>query len=353
MKKTVDVAIIGGGIIGNTIAFFLAKEGLSIALYEAEKISSGTTKAAAGMLGAHSEYIGNNDFYSFARESQNLYWDVKTEVEELSGIEFELATGGILQYQYNPSKNALHSAGRHLTANEIKQAIPYANVPEQGGILFKEDIHVHPEQTCKAFSKAAQSLGVNLYEHTAVRSIQNELITTEDGSVAAKNIVVTAGIGSQTLLPLKMSTVKGQCLKLNGEGVNLPYTLFYEGTYMLQRADNSIVVGATMEFNYHKGITEEGEAQLLNIAENFLHQSSRLPILDQWYGFRPKTVDDLPYIGKMPGENNVYIATGHFRNGILLAPATAKMITDLIKGNAIPKERLHIFDPQRGLGIEV
>ncbi|MFK4998516.1 FAD-dependent oxidoreductase [Bacillus sp. N9] len=70
-------------------------------------------------------------------------------------------------------------------------------------------------------------------------------------------------------------------------------------------------------------------------------------MIDRWYGFRPKTVDDLPYIGMMPAENNVYAATGHFRNGILLAPATAKMITDLVIGNKVSEMWTNVFDPAR------
>ena len=86
-----------------------------------------------------------------------------------------------------------------------------------------------------------------------------------------------------------------------------------------------------------------------DIAERFIPGLSRLPVLNQWAGLRPKTVDELPYIGQVPGKENMYIAAGHFRNGILLAPATACMIRDLIIGNEVNTERIEAFDPKRGI----
>ncbi|CAM3952621.1 FAD-dependent oxidoreductase [Lederbergia lenta] len=348
MTQSVDVAIIGGGIIGNTVAYFLAKEGLSVAILEAAKIASGSTKAAAGMLGAHSEFTGNSAFYSFAKESQYLYERIRSEVEKLSGIAFEHTKGGILQFNHQKGE-PIHFKGKHILPEVIRRSIPNVNVPQDGGFLFTEDIHIHPIKTCYAFSYAARALGVSIYENTPVFSIDEDVIQTPSFELQANHIVITAGIESRSLLPLHLSGVKGQCMKLEAPGVTLPYTLFYEGTYMLQRVDGTLVVGATMELDDSEGITADGQESLALIAESFLHGSSQFKVLDRWYGFRPKTIDDLPYIGLIPNSTNVYVATGHFRNGILLAPATAKLIKDFILKNDISEEFLTAFNPGRGI----
>ena len=95
--------------------------------------------------------------------------------------------------------------------------------------------------------------------------------------------------------------------------------------------------------------TVAGHLALNDIADRFIPGLSRLPVLNRWAGLRPKTVDELPYIGRVPGKENMYIAAGHFRNGILLAPATACMIRDLIIGHEVNRERIEAFDPKRGI----
>lgn len=349
MPQNVDVVIIGGGIIGCSIAYYAAKAGLSVGLVESSRIAQGTTCAAGGMLGAHSEYL-NDQFYSFARESQALYEEFRHE----SGIDIDYTTGGIIQFAMSDEERVKLSRwndAAYLSPEQIYERMPYITSPTFGCYLFEEDVHVHPEKTARAFCQAAEQLGATIIQSRPV----NEIETIRGGyrilDWNAKHVVIAGGVASGTLIPgLQMTAVKGQCMQLDGMGMQLRYTLFHQGCYIVPRSDGSLVVGATME----PGVTDlettaAGHLALHDIAERFIPGLSGFPIVKRWAGLRPKTVDDLPYIGRVPGKENMYVAAGHFRNGILLAPATACLIRDLIIGNEVHTERLETFDPKRGI----
>lgn len=353
MSQQVDVIVIGGGIIGCSIAYYLAKEGLSVHLVERDKIAQGTTRAAGGMLGAHSEYL-NDTFYSFARQSQALYKDFKRDKD----ADICYTTGGIVQFACSEEERIALSHWTnavYLSTEQVRKRIPHVAPPAFGGYLFEEDVHVHPEKTCLAFCTAAKHLGATVSEQASV----DEITSLHDGYqirigtsfITAKHLVIAGGSASAKLVPgLQMTAVKGQCVQLNGMGMQLPYTLFHKGCYVIPRPGGTFVIGATMEQGLTDlQITDAGNLALNAIAEHFIPGLSRLPVLNRWAGLRPKTVDDLPYIGQVPGNKNMYIAAGHFRNGILLAPATACLIRDLIIGNEVNTERIKAFDPKRGI----
>jgi glycine oxidase len=349
MSQQVDVVVIGGGIIGCSIAYYLAKEGLSVHLLERNKIAKGTTRAAAGMLGAHSEYL-NETFYSFACESQALYKEFQRD------FDIGYTTGGIVQFSHSIEEQLALSRWNNavcLSAEQLCERIPHVASSAFGAYLFKEDVHVHPEKACLAFCEAAKSLGAAVSEQAQVDEITalHGGYQVHNGSsvITAQHVVITGGAASSELIPgLQMTAVKGQCMQLDAMGLRLPYTLFYKGCYVVPRPDGTLVVGATMEHGITDlQTTDAGNLALNAIAERFIPGLSHHPVVNRWAGMRPKTVDDLPYIGQVPGKENMYIAAGHFRNGILLAPATACLIRDLIIGNEVNTERIEAFDPKR------
>ncbi|WP_342539545.1 glycine oxidase ThiO [Sporosarcina sp. FSL K6-1540] len=353
MSQPVDVVVIGGGIIGCSTAYYLAKEGLSVHLVERDKIAQGTTRAAGGMLGAHSEYL-NDTFYSFAQESQVLY----SEFQRDAGADFGYTAGGIVQFACSEEERIALSRWKnavHLSAEQVRERIPHVAPPAFGAYLFEEDVHVHPEKACLAFCAAAKNLGATISEQATVDEITllhgGYQIRIASSIINAKHLVIASGAASTKLVSgLQMTAVKGQCMQLNAVGMQLPYTLFHKGCYVIPRSGGTLVIGATMEYGHTDlQITDAGNLALSAIAERFIPGLSRLPVMNRWAGLRPKTVDDLPYIGRIPGNENMYIAAGHFRNGILLAPATACLIRDLIIGNEVNTERIKAFDPKRGI----
>ncbi|MGX9136103.1 glycine oxidase ThiO [Rummeliibacillus sp. JY-2-4R] len=360
MKKNFEVVIIGGGIIGSSIAYYLAKEKMDVALFEAGKIGSKSTSAAAGMLGAHSECEGDMDvFFPFARSSQQAYSGLKEELYESSGIDLQYRRGGILKLAYtNTDKDELYKILSQPTAKwlepadvlEMEHAVTQDIV---GAAYIEDDVNVLPIGVCHAFAKSAQMLGASLFEFTSVLQIKNNdgsyLIQTTAGEIEAKYVVVASGVWSskffeQLGLSHQVTPVKGECLSVIDENSVLNHTLFHDGYYIVPRNNGRLVVGATMiEKDWNERVSLAGIESLIAKAKRMLPAVADMKIASNWAGLRPQTFDQRPFIGQHPEEERILFATGHYRNGILLAPATGQMIRDLILKRDIKKEWVEAF----------
>lgn len=351
-----DIAIIGGGMIGCSLAYYLSKAGLHVEVFEENKIAQGTTKAAGGMLGAHSEYIDEH-FYSFARMSQELYKQFTVD----SIKPFDYTVGGIIQYMANEHEIDHFKRWEHakfISRQSFQEQFPLLTTPSYGAYLFEDDVHVHPEKTCFAFYHSAKALGASFHEQTKIKAIEHSengvYIQTNEEEIFTQKVVIASGIGTQTFLPdLQLSATKGQCVQLQANGHSLPFTLFEEGTYVISRPDHTFVIGATMEDDTDDLHTNlQGMQELQEISKRFSPLFTTLPIIRHWAGLRPKSVDGLPYIGQVPNQKNVYVASGHFRNGVLLAPATAVLIKKMLLNEYVNPEWKHAFRIERGIKNE-
>ena len=156
-------------------------------------------------------------------------------------------------------------------------------------------------------------------EHVKVDKITEAddryIIQSGTSTITANHVVVAGGSLSPQIIPgLQMTTVKGQCMQFDAKNIKLPYTLFHKGCYVVPRPDSTIVVGATMEEHITDlCTTKKGTSQLHAIAESFIPGLSRLPMLRHWAGLRPKTIDELPYVGRIAEKKNMFLAAGHFR----------------------------------------
>lgn len=363
MKKNVEVVVIGGGIIGCSIAYHLAKEKMDVALIESRQIAGKTTRAAAGMLGAHSEYDDAEVFYPFARQSQMAYAQLEEEIRELSGMDIGLVQGGILKLAYSETdKEAISSILPLPTvtwqeAEEVRKQVSNISTAILGAAYIKDDVQVLPAQACRGFSKSAQTLGASIYEYTEVLDIQHRggsyLLKTTGGDVACKYVVVANGLWSgrffsQLGIKHEVIPVKGQCLSVRNRGIPLKYTLFHDHSYIVPRNNGNLVIGATMEENEWDETPNLGGAEVLIAkAKTMLPGVTDLEIDSFWAGLRPKTFDNRPFIGQHPEQDGILFATGHFRNGILMAPATGQMIRDLILGRDVREEWVQAFKIDR------
>ncbi|WP_071459574.1 glycine oxidase ThiO [Bacillus massilinigeriensis] len=367
MEKSCEVAVIGGGIIGCSIAYHLAKEKVNTALLESGTIGGKATNAAAGMLGAHSECDDMEVFFPFARNSQLAYRKYAKDLREISGIDIRLTTGGIIKLAYTKeelkeqSTLLLLPSVEPLSLSEIKDRIPDINNAVIGGVYIADDVHVHPLQTCRAFARSSMRLGAHIYENTPVVDIKKEgtgfLIRTPSGDIKASYVVIAAGIWSGKFLEAagishRMTPVKGQCMAVRGEGMVLDQTLFHKHSYVVPRSDGTLVIGATMEEDdWSESPTVGGITQITQLAEKFFRNPRDMKVDAIWTGLRPATFDKKPYIGFHPENRKIIFATGHFRNGILLAPATGKMVSRMILGKEIKKEWLEAFKVDRLLNL--
>ena len=364
MSQKFDVAIIGGGIIGCSIAYYLAKENMKVALFEGNQIGSKSTGAAAGMLGAHSECDEDFDvFFPFARSSQYAYSQLIGELKQMSGIDIGYRKGGILKLAYNEAdKNRLQSMLSQPTVQWLDKEAVWEMEPDVsssllGAAYIEEDVNLMPSAVCQAFAKSAQILGASLFEFSPVQDIQKQnesfLIHTATGHVEAKQVVVASGVWSTTFfkqlgLDHQVTPVKGECLSVIDEKAALKHTLFHEHYYIVPKNDGRLVIGATMlENDWNESVSLGGIETLIAKAKTMLPTIADMKLDSFWSGLRPQTFDQKPFIGHHPEEEGILFATGHYRNGILLAPATGQMIRDLILKKNIKNEWVEGFKIDR------
>lgn len=342
---TSDVLIIGGGIIGLASAVELKLRGTNVTVI-CRDFTTAASHAAAGMIAPDAEKITNPAMLSLCMRSRALYPEWITKLEELTGLNTGYWPCGILAPVYQQQEHQGKSISTNcqspsywLDQNTIKQYQPGLGTDVIGGWWYPEDGQVDNRALIKVLRLVAESLGVKFQDGVTVEAIcqqQREVIgvLTNTGLLRADHYLLAAGAWSNQLLPLPVRPRKGQMLSLRvPEFVSeLPLTrvLFGENIYIVPRRDRSIILGATSEdVGFITDNTPAGIQSLLAAATRLYPQLADYPIQEIWWGFRPFTPDELPILGNSNCKN-LTLATGHYRNGILLAPVTAKLIADLI-----------------------
>jgi glycine oxidase len=360
MRSNYEAVVIGGGIIGCAIAYYLAKEKMDVAVVEGGRIGEQTTAAAAGMLGAHSESNGDfSVFFPFARKSQQAYIELKDDLYALSGVDIGYREGGILKLAFSErEKQHLSPLLKRPTVQwmddkKVKEMEPNIASDILGAAYIRDDASVMPDQTCEAFSKSAQVLGASIFENNYVYSIEkkgmNYSVRTANGDLEAKYVVLATGVFSNGLfknlgIEEELSPVKGESLIVHHEKPILKHTLFHDGSYIVPRNNGKLVIGATMvENDWSNNVSLQGMNFLIEKAKSLLPEAGDLKIDAVSAGLRPATFDERPFIGAHPTEEGIFIACGHFRNGILLAPATGQMIRDFILGKEMDEKLVEAF----------
>ncbi|MFN5861168.1 MAG: FAD-dependent oxidoreductase, partial [Pseudanabaena sp.] len=208
-----------------------------------------------------------------------------------------------------------------------------------GSLWLPEDGQVNNRKLTQALLTAARSLsikileGVNVYQIVRDHQRDHQRVThldTSVGKLQSDRYVLATGAWTRSLLPLPVKPIKGQMLSVFDRDRQLQRVIYAPSCYIVPRQDGTIVIGATVEDKgFEQGITAVGITQLLNRAISVYPAIANMPITETWWGFRPYAPDEIPILGASDYENLV-LATGHYRNGILFAPITAKLISDFI-----------------------
>jgi len=367
MSKHYDVGIVGGGIIGQSIAYQLAKEGISVLVLDRHKGGSGATSAAAGMLGANSELEQNDAFFQFAKESQRQYHLLQDELSNFSQIHIQLVDKGMYKVALSQEeaialKNAVqhHETLEWHTRETVLNHEPSVSSEIEGALHIPEDGHVSPKHVCEAFTKSASLLGATFIENAPVQSIKKAsvndyLLGTPQGDFTCNKVVIANGVWSgyffkQLGLPNRMKPVKGECLAVKSNTLHLEKTIFYDHCYIVPKGDGRFVVGATMvENDWSTTPSLGGIHALIEKVSPLVPGISSAQLISTWAGLRPQSEDGKPYIGVHPEDDNILFATGHYRNGILLAPKTGTMIRDFILKKKIDENYVRAFSVTRNL----
>jgi glycine oxidase ThiO len=331
MTKVAEVIVIGGGIIGLSIALELRWRGLQVIVLT-QDYQTAAANAAAGMLAPQAEEIAPGALLDLCTFSRSLYADWTAKLTMTTGLETGYWECGILAPRY---VRPVDSQLTWYTREELVSHLPTDNLAAEvvGGYWFETDGQVDNRALYKSLQVAAASAGVRVQTGVTItaQDLQN-LSQGVDGLVADRYILAT-GAWSQELLPVPVVPRKGQLIALQvppGEDLPLNTVLFGTEIYIVPRRDGRIVIGATSEdVGFAAGNTSEGIAGLFDRAIRLCPALAKYPVVEQWWGFRPATPDELPILG-YGADPRLILATGHYRNGILLAPATAQIIADLL-----------------------
>jgi glycine oxidase len=360
-----DVLIVGGGVIGMSIAWRAAQQGLSVVVAD-PRPGQGATHAAAGMLTPIAEAAyAEREIFALGQDSLSRYPGFITELQNATGLPTGFRQAGTLQVAYDVDDLALlaeirvlqESFGVHLeqlTARDCREAEPMLDPSVRGGLLAHDDASVDPRLLAVALQKAAEGSGARLVREavTEIRCAAGRASgarLADDSVITARWIVLAAGWESAALPGLPASVappvrpVKGQIIRLRmpgGTNAGLPPGLLQRtvrglvrgsSVYLVPRDSGELVIGATQEeLGPDTTVTAGGIWELLRDARTLVPGITELELHDATAGLRPGTPDNAPVLG--PGElPGLVLATGHFRAGVLLAPVTADTIATYLR----------------------
>jgi len=336
-----DVIVIGAGIIGSSIAWRLAQQGLRVTLLDAGKVGGEASWAGAGMLAPGGEVTERTVWSDFTMQSHRLYPEFVAALREESGCPID--------YQRNGAIEIADAAGwADLLARAEKQktlGIPSVRADRENALFYPEDAAVDPRDVTRALLAACRAKQVIVHEGLPVTGIHTEPrsvgVDTQTGRLTAARAVLAAGAWSGSIpftvdrtrhrLPGSFP-VRGHLIGYHLAPGACAGILRYGQTYILQRSNGFTIAGTSMEtVGFDRSIDQETVREISRRAEAVLPQLRQAGEPEAWIGFRPRADAHQPQIRRFE-DTGLWLAYGHFRNGILLAPATAERIAAEISG---------------------
>ena len=346
------VLILGGGLMGLAIAHQLARRGSTV-LVVSRRRSEAAGFVAAGMLAPHAEGL-SGDLLALGQASLKRIPAWVAQIEADSDLSCGLRPCGIVvPFASAAERDAYPTAawGEALDRAGLEREVPGIGPAWQAGLLFTQDGQIdNRRRLMRALERACAGLGVQFQEGAEVLELERDggvltavRLRTAEGEVKrlpARRAVLACGAWSAQLLPqLPVFPVKGQMLSLQGPLRALERVIFGPGTYLVPRQDGLLVVGATSEpqAGFGEGLTPDGQRQLQDGIAALLPAASAWPPMERWWGFRPCTPDEGPLLGSSPIPG-LWLATGHHRNGVLLAAITAELLAAAVLGEEAQRE---------------
>lgn len=349
-NKKADVVIIGGGIIGCAIAYELSKHDLSVIVIEkASRVGTEASWAGAGILTSHAST--HEPYPELCRESLTMYPKLSSELKDDTDIDIEFLRSGTLSVYFNEAEASglIGLAERRvnrgftaevLTPEQTLQLEPTVSKRIAGAVLFPEDGHVRNPKMVTALAMGAAKNGAKFFLGNAVTGFVREDsqvvgVVVNGETIHAGSFVIAAGCWSGHLTvqldcPISVSPAKGQIVLLETMPQIFQRTIDGLGIYIVPRTDGKILLGATVEFvGYDKTPTVDGVKQMIDAAVEIAPKLAESKFMQTWAGLRPYYRNG-PCLGYLPGYDNVILASGHYKNGILLAPITGRLITELL-----------------------
>jgi glycine oxidase len=343
-----DVIVIGAGIIGCAVARELARRGATVRIFEARTVGAGATQASAGILAPFIEAHEGGPLFEMGVRSLSMYDAFVHDVSEESGLAVEYRRCGTLEVAVDPASSIrLREAAAQteelqwLDAAAARGHEAALATSLEGAVLAPGHGYVAVPPLMDALAWAALRHGVQIeaaHRVTGVTARNGGVrISTEDGTAwSADHVVIAAGSWSGQLhvkdpAASAVRPVRGQLLRLHWRGAPLNHIIWGPDCYVVPWMDSTVLVGATVEdVGFDERTTAAGVRDLLDAVCELLPEAWRATFIEARVGLRPATPDRLPFLGPSVDADNIVYATGHYRNGVLLAPLTAHVIADWI-----------------------
>lgn len=333
--------VIGAGIIGCAVARELASRGRPCIVIDDRPVAGGATQASAGMLAPHVEAHGGGPLLDLGLRSLALYPDWISAVRRESGDAIEFGIIGTLEVarsgeRADELRRAAGADAGWLDPPDVARTYPHLSTT-MGALATRRHGYVAAAQLAGSLARAAERAGARFQAARALRVSADPAglrVTTTSGIFAAPHLVLAAGAWTNALDGIRtppVRPVRGQLIRLEWPALPLPTIIWGPACYVVPRTDGSVLVGATVEdVGFDERTTDEGIQGLLEAAADLLPILKGARLIEARAGLRPATPDDLPVIGPDPAVPGLVHATGHYRNGVLLAPITAALIGDMI-----------------------
>jgi len=368
-KKTVEVAIIGGGVIGLAVARAVAQRGMrDVIIVERASVGAEASSAAAGMLAPQAEADCADDFFRLCCQSRDLYSAFAQALNDETGIDIELETSGTLYLAFT-EEDETELAKRYewqtraglevekLSAGTARLLEPCISGDVRGALRFPLDTQVENRRLISALASAYEALGVRVRTGVSVDSVnvkRNRIagIETSRGSIACERVVIASGawtshILNEALPNPRIEPVRGQMVSFDATPQIARQVIYSPRGYVVPRRDGRLLSGSTTErAGFDKRVTAAGVQSIVTSALEISPRIAALPLTSSWAGLRPHAADGLPVLGPCAEIAGVFYATGHYRNGILLTPVTAELLAGAIVDEEISPP-LQIFSPDR------
>ena len=359
-----DVIIVGGGVIGCSIAYHLTLAGSSVRLIERDRLASGASGVAAGMLAPQVEAHYDDPFFDLCLRGRDEHVELAEDLKDGVGLDVERRTPGVFRLALDEAERVelkrqmQWQVKRGLRAewfepHELGALEPLLSGAAgrllAGGLWFPDEAQVHSQRLVAALAAASVQRKAVLSEGVWATEILVEGhraigVRTPAGVVEAESVVLAAGVWSTDIaraagVEVPVSPVKGQLITLRAIGRSLQRILWTGECYLVPKTGGQVILGATEEEgNYDRRPTLAGVGALATAALEQLPWAGQFTIEGVWAGLRPAAPDRFPIVGWAPGVDNLLVATAHYRNGVLLGPLTGRRVSEAIRTGVIAHE---------------
>ena len=383
MAEKFDVVVIGAGVIGCSVAYYLAREGIKVALLERESFGSGSSAHATGFISLLGTEFTPGPSFQFGLESYREFPSLVAELEDSTGMDLLYQRRPSLRLALEESEEQLikdlmtwqqeHVAMRWITSDDVHELEPRLTRSLIGAVYEDESAQLDSYRLNLALAAGAEKKGTQTINRnvTGLLSEKNRItgVQTEQGDISCDTVVVAAGLWSPSFqrdldFPIPVGALKGERLLLKYDGKPLQVLISSpKRGHMISRLDGFLSVGSTGGRDYdqdqlYQGAdmdrvpTETARVEIMQRAIDVFPDLENALLFEQLAGSRPLSPDRIPIIGPVPGKEGVVLATGHTTKGIHLGPSTAKVVTQYIQGDCkqVPLS-MELFLPERFAGM--